>query len=369
MMVFNQALAQSGMQAAVMGQQFNDVTANRADPRHALPANIMNNFEVKEGILMPKAPNAMATNAGARPADLYREWDTQTVAQFRLDEGDNILNRLMPLARSLPIGRTVLANTRASDAGTFQQSMSGEIKSIFDNVDYDTDGTIVPVNQNGFKRNWREGEQLSLEAFDDASNQQREATRTHRQGVIGSLMDGHRNTGGQLIVEDGLSWAGVRADARVDQVDLGAGGLNFDFTSTTTTGEDFRNAWIQLVERRYITNKVTASATWFVSNEIYFNMIRKYSEQYSSGSILENIMTIPGVGEVVQSSVLTGNQILSIPMSTTYIQPLVGMGVSTIACPRVAWNDPFAFEVVSAIGWQVKTDFEDQGKALQYASS
>ncbi len=351
MMIFNESLANGNAQILrVMNGQYSAVNSWRDDPRHALNP-------------------AMFTNAGQSPLDLYREWDNQTVTEFRLDEGDNILNRLMPLARSLPIGRTVLENARASDNGKFQQSMTGEHGSVFDNTDYDTDGTIVPVSSNGFKRNWREGEQLSLEQFDDASIQQSEAVRTHRQGVIGSFMDGHRNTDGVLITEKGLTWAGVRADARVDQIDLGGGGLNVDFTSAATTGEDFRNAWIAMSEQRYITNKVTAPATYFVSNEIYFNMARKYSTNYNSGSILDNLMTVPGVAGIEPSSVLTGNQVLSMPMSSTYIQPLVGMGVSTIACPRLAWNAPFAFETVSAIGWNIKTDFGSTNRAVQYASS
>ncbi len=367
MMIFNMALAKSPMQKSVMAQQYAATNAHRDDSRHALPAELMSGFHNdKNGVLVP---GQIVGNAGARPQQLYQEWDTQTVTQFRLDEGDNILNRLMPLARSLPIGRTILANTRSSDAGVFAQSMTGEAVSVYDNVDYDSDKALVPINQNGFKRNWREGEQLSLEAFDDATIQQMEAVRTHRQGIIGSFMDGHLDGNGQFIVEDGVSWQGVRNDSRVDQIDLGVGGLNIDFTSQAVSGEDFRNAWIKLSEARYITNKVTAPATYFVSNEIWFNMVRLYSDQYSAGSILDNLRNIPGISGIEPSSVLVGNQVLSIPLTTTYIQPLVGMGVSTIACPRPKWNSPFEFEVVSAIGWQVKTDFESAGKALQYASA
>lgn len=349
-MLLTKAIAKgNAQQERVIDGHYQAVNAWRDDARHALPEIFI--------------------NAGQSPRDLYREWDNQTVPQFRLDEGDNILNRLMPLSRSLPIGRTVLENARASDAGNFQQSMTGEHGSVFDNVDYDLDGTIIPVNSNGFKRNWREGEQLSLEQFDDASNQQREATRTHRQGVIGTFMDGHKDKSGQIIVEKGLSWSGVRADSRVDQVDLGAGGLNIDFTSAVTTGEDFRNAWIALAQRRAVDNKVAAPATFFVSLEIYFNMARKFSENYNSGSILDNLLTVPGVAGIEMSSVLLGNQVLSFPVSSQYVQPLVGMGVSTIACPRPAWNSPFAFEVVSAIGWNIKTDFGSTNRAVQYAAS
>lgn len=315
------------------------------------------------------ALHQMMVNAGARPDQLYQEWDQQTIRQFRLDEGDNILNRLMPLSRPVPIGRLVLGSTRSSDVGVFQQSLTGEHGSVFENVDCDTDKAIIPVSSNGFKRNWRENQQLSLESFDDASVQQAESVRTHRQGVISSFMDGHKDKDGNLISVDGVSWAGVRSDSRVDQVDLGAGGLNVDFTSAALTGENFVAGFIQLAQRRYITNKIMAPATYFVSNEIYWNMARDYSDNKGDNTILQRCMTIPGVGEIVPSSVLSGNQVLSLVLSTQYIQPLTGMAVSTVAIPRLKYNDPFAFEVVSAIGWQVKTDFETQNSAAQYASS
>lgn len=345
MMIFNQALAKgNSANLAFMKQQYADLVANRRDPRHALPAE-------------------MFANAGKRPADLYQEFDDQVVEQFHLDEGDAILSRLMPLARSLPIGRTVLANARSSDSGQFQTSMSGEIPVIYDNVDYDTDKAIVPIHQNGFKRNWREGEQMSLEGFMDAVIQQSEAVRTHRKGVVDYMLDGSD------ITHDGVTWAGFRGDSRVDQVDLGAGGVNFDFTDSAQTGEDFVAAWLTLAERRYITNRVAAPATWFVSNEIWWNMQRDYSAAKGDNTILDRVRAIVTVSEIVPSSKLVGNQVLSMPLSRDFVQPLVGMAVSTIALPRLNYRDPFAFDVVSAIGVQVKSDFESGNTAVQYASS
>lgn len=350
MMIFDQALC-NGNAAAIrlMNNQYQELNALRDDPRHALPAG-------------------MFVNSGTKPLDLFKEWDNQTIEQFRLDEGDNILNRLLPLSRSINIGRTVLEGARSSDAGNFTQSMSGEEGSRFDNVDYDSQKTIIPISQNGFKRNWREGVQLSLEDFNDAAIQQSEAIRTHRQGVIGSFMDGHRNKDDQFIVEDGANWEGVRADSRVDQIDLGAGGLNVDLTSSATSGADIFNAFVEMARIRAVDNKVAAPAVYFVSPTIMFNFVRDFSTTFAGKSILNKLLEIVGIASIEMSSVLVGNQVLSIPMSTTYVQPLVGMGVSTIAVPRPRWNSPFAFEVVSAIGWNVKNDFGSTNKALQYAS-
>lgn len=345
MIVFNAAGAK-GPNKNFMEMQYNDLQAHRRDPRHALPV-------------------AMFTNAGLKPGDLYQEFDDQVVEQFRLDEGEAILNRLMPLARSLPIGRTVLANARASDAGHFQTSMTGESPVVYDNVDYDTDKAIIPIHQNGFKRNWREGEQLSLENFNDAVIQQSEAIRTHRKGMVDYILDG------TSITVDGIGWGGFRNDTRVDQIDLSAGAFAFDFTNAagTATGAEYEAAFRALAQRRYIEQKVMAPATWFASNEIFWAMQADYSTQYPGVKIIDRLRTIPGVGEIVPSSKLTGNQLLSMPLSSQFVQPLVGMAVSTIALPRPMYNSPFAFDVVSAVGIQVKTDFESGNTAVQYASS
>jgi hypothetical protein len=350
MMIFDPKLCNGNASALrIMNSQYAAVNAQRDDHRHALPAT-------------------MFANAGTKPLDLYREFDTQVTQEFRLDEGDNILNALMPLARSISIGRTVLEGARSSDAGAFNQSMSGEEGSYFDNVDYDLEQTIIPVSQNGFKRNWREGTQLSLEDFNDAAIQQSEAIRTHRQGVIGSFMDGHTNKDGQYISEKGVTWQGVRNDSRVDQIDLGAGGLNIDLT-TETSGQAIYNAFLAMAKQRAVDNKVAAPAVYYVSLDIRYNLTKDFSTNFAGKSIADKLLEIPGIQSIESSSILVGNQVFSLPLNSMYVQPVVGMGVSTIALPRPDFRSPFAFEIVSAIGWNVKTDFGSTNRALQYAAS
>jgi hypothetical protein len=350
--VFN-AKGASGANAINLNQQFDALRANRADPRHALPRDVM----------QPNALQKMAANAGVAPTDLYQEFDRNTIRQFHLDEGEAILTRLMPLARVLPIGRLVDVYSRASGMGGFQTSVSGEINVIHDAVNYDQDKAIVPIHQNGFKRPFRQAEQFGLEGFQDLVVMQEEAVRTHRKGLIDYMLDGTD------VVIDGVGWDGFRNDSRVDQVDLGVGGVNFDFTDSAQTGEDFIAAWIELAERLYVTNKISAPAVRFVSNEIYWNMQRDYSNAKGDNTIMQRALTVPGVVEIVPSSKLTGNQILTIPLQSEYIQPVVGAGVSTIALPRPQYNSPLAFDVMSAIGIQVKSDFETGNKAVQYAAS
>lgn len=360
MMIFDKSLAEGNEQnARNMAAQYEALNYERQQYCSNNAIYIPPQFKVNE------VGQAIKTNAGLNPQDLFREFDRTTVEQFRLDEGDAILNRLMPLSRSMSIGRTIYQFTRSSDAGNFQSSMSGEIGTVFDAVDYDSDKTLVPIHQTGFKRSFRQMDQLSLEDFDDYVNLQREDTRRHRNGLIDTFLDGHVDRQGQFMNHDGVTWQGVRNDSRVDQVTLTA-----DLTSSATTAEAVRNQFLALTQRRYITNKVQVPAVFFISNEIYFNLQRNYNENFNwSSNMLDQVMTLGGISEIIPSSKLTGNQVLSFPLESRFVQPIVARGLGTIQRQRNNWNDPFAWENVSAIGWMVKTDYGSTNRAVQYASS
>lgn len=363
MIIFDESVATNQQNLQNMQRQYRML--NRM--RRGFAANDARMFSESSLFQIPPEYNwqGIRVNAGINPQELFREFDRVTVEQFRLDEGDNILTPLMTLARSLPIGRTVYAFTRASDSGQFQSSMSGEVGTIFDNVDYDSDKTIIPVHTTGFKRNFREYEQLSLEDFDDLINLQREDIRRHRNGLIDTFLDGHLDLDGNTIQHDSTTWTGVRNDTRVDQVT----GI-VDLTSAVTTAEAIRNQFLALTQRRYITNKVTVPAIFWVSDEIWFNLQRYYTDDFiSKGTILENLKTLTGVQDIRNSSKLTGNQVLSFPLQQRFIQPLVGRGVGTIQRARFNFNDPYEWETVSAIGWMAKTDFGGTNRAIQYATT
>lgn len=332
------------------------------DQNHDLSANSF--FKMLDDGVSSYYKDAFKANAGLNPRDLFREFDPTTVRERRLDEGRNILYRLMPQSRSLPIGRTIFSFARSSGQGEFQTSMDGDVNIIYDNTDYDTDQTLIPLHQNGFKRQWREQNQLSQEAFDDAAVQQEEGIRRHEIGLVGYLLDGTN------LVHNGASWNGFRNDTRVDQIDLSQGTFQFDFTASGTTGEDYFAAWLRLDQRRVVANRVTMPATWFVSYQVWYRMMEDYSDDKGDNTIYERCMKAPSVMEIIPTDALTGNQILSMPTGTSaYVQPLVGMGMSTIALPRQFYRDPYEFEVASALGLMVKNDFEGTNRGVQYASS
>ena len=320
-------------------------------------------FNINEGRFSGEMKaNGLKANAGRIPAEVFREFDNVTVERMKLDEGDAFLNDLMPMSRSLPIGKLTFENRRASDAGNVQTSMTGQIGVKFDSVDFSIDGTIIPVHDNGYSRNWREFSAGESEGFDALIDDQRENVSAHRNHLADTFLDGHKDKNSQLIVVDSRSWAGMRADSRVAQIDLGAGGINFDFTDQTKTGDEIKNAFIQIRDVMRITNKCSVDLVYYVSEEIASNFERKFSTQYNAQTIEAELMQLRGVSAIKSSSKLgsaaatAGNEMMALPMNGL-VRPLVGMGVSTIAQPRQVYNANYDFIVASAVGWEVRTDY------------
>lgn len=312
--------------------------------------------------------NGLTANAGLIPRDVYQEFDNVTVTRMRSDDGDTFLNDLMPLSRSVNIGKLIHRFRRASDAGSAQTSMTGQIGVKLDQVEYDYDGSLVPVQDTGFTRSWREWGAQTSEGFDALIDDQRESVATLRRHLVDSFLDGHTDAQGNAIAVDGVSWAGMRNDSRVAQVDLGAGGLNFDFTDNTATGDEIKAAWIQLRDTLWITNKCEQEATYYVSREIASNFERKFSTQYDAKIIMQELADLMGVAAIKVTSKLTGNQVMAFPLDQNRIRPIVGMGMNTVALPRPLYNSNYDFTVWSAVGFEIRTDFFGNTCAM-YASA
>jgi len=310
----------------------------------------------------------LRVNEGIIPQDVYQEFDNVTVERMRSDDGDTFLNDLLPLSRSVNIGKLVHKFRQASDAGNAQTSMTGQIGVKMDQVEFTYDGSIIPVHDTGFFRNWREWNAQSSEGFDALIDDQRESVATLRAHYADNFMDGHTDTQGNAIVVDGVSWLGMRNDSRVASVDLGAGGINFDFTLTTKTGDENQAAFTQVRDVLYIDNKCEMDATYYVSREIASNWERKFSTSYDAKKIMEEFAGMMGVAAIKVSSKLTGNQMMAFPLDSNKIRPVVGMGINTVAMPRPVYNSNYNFVVWGAAGYEVRTDFAGNTCAM-YASA
>ena len=307
-------------------------------------------------------------NSGLIPQDVYRDFDNNTIERMRSDDGDTFLNDLLPLSKAVNIGKLVHETRRASDMGTVQTSMTGQIGVKMDQVDYNYDGTIIPVHDCGFFRNWREWNAQRSENFDALIDDQRESVATVRQRLADTFMDGHTDADGNTIVVNGRSWTGMRNDSRVQMVDLGAGGVNFDFTDNSNTGDQNKNALITVLDFLYITNNCEHDVTVYVSREISRNWERNFSTNYDGRRIIDQLSGLQGVAAIKVSNKLTGNQLMAFPLDRMAVIPVTGMGLSTMALPRPMYNSNYEFVTATAAGWFVKTDYDGRTCAL-YASA
>lgn len=299
----------------------------------------------------------LQVNEGLIPRDVYQEFDNVTVERFRSDDGDTYLNDLLPLSRSLSIGKLVNRFRQASDAGNAQTSMSGQIGVKMDQVDYTYDGSIVPIHDTGFSREWRTWNAMTSEGFDALIDDQRESVATLRQKLADNFLDGHTDVRGEFIKVDGLDWQGMRNDSRVAAINIGAASINFDFTDVTKTGDEIKAAFIQIRDVMFITNKCERDITYYISREIASNIERKFSTQYDAKIIMQELADLMGVASIKVSSKLTGNELMGFPLDSNVIRPMVGMGLNTVAMPRPVYNSDYQFVVWGAIGFEIRTDF------------
>jgi len=330
--------------------QWKDVIALRlSSSQHSMSLNAMAGIRVNDGLI---------------PRDVFVEFDNTTVERMRSDDGDTYLNDLLALSSSVSIGKLVHRFRQASDAGVAQTSMTGQTGVKMDQVEFSFDGSIIPIHDAGFKRNFREKEAMSSEGFDALIDDQRETVATVRRKLADNFLDGHTDVDGNIIVVDGVSWSGMRNDSRVAQVNLGAAGINFDFTDTTKTGAENKNAFIQVRDILFITNKCEQDATYYVSREIMSNWERKFSAQYDAKLISQELAQLMGVAAIKVSSKLTGNELMAFPLDRNRIRPVVGMGLNTVAMPRTAYNSDHMFVTWGAIGFEVRADFAGNTCAL-----
>jgi len=312
--------------------------------------------------------HGMQVNAAARiPQDVYRDFDSQTKQLMTGDEGGVLLNALLPLARSVPIGKIVSEYRRVSDAGEAQSSISGQHRKPMDKVTYGYDGALVLIHDAAVGREWRELEAMRSEDFDALVDDQAAAVRAVRRQLVDNFLNGSPGT-----VYKGQESFGIKNSPNTQALDLGVGGLNVDLTASTTTYADIERVFINALQvLQGAANNVEMDITFMVSSQIWFNLLRRGTNENGWQTFIESLRNVPGVANIIKTNgtnALNGNEFIAMAASGQYIQPVVGMGMTTTPMQRLTPYADWSSLVWTAAGLQIKADAAGRSGVL-YASA
>ena len=196
---------------------------------------------------------------------------------------------------------------------------------------------------------------MRAEGFDALVDDSRESERELMRTIENYMWDGDES-----INIKGNVWKGIKADPTVAQ-----SSITTDLSASASTADAIR---IEVRTQRdvlYIANNCTQPLKLGVSREIMSNWERPFSTNEGTfGTILDMVMRLRGISEVYEDSRLVGNQIVMYWDDQQGFHPVVGMGMSTYATPRVNHNDDFRFIKWAAVGFLAKTDYEGRKCAL-----
>lgn len=322
-------------------------------------------FELNERSVA--AAHGMQVNEARIPADVYRSMDAQTKQLMTGDEGSVLLDDLLPLAKSVNVGKIVAEYRQVSDAGSAQSSISGQHGKMMDNVQYDYDGTLVLIHDSAVGREWRELEGMRSEGFDALIDDQAAAVRTVRRQLVDNFLNGAPG-----VLYKGQGSFGIKNSPNTQPLDLGAGGLNVDLTLAATTFAQMETVFVAALKvLQGSANNVETDVTFYVSADIWFNMLRRTTNDGAFETFLTALRRIPGVRDIKKTNgtnALTGNEFIALALSSEFVQPVVGMGLTTTPITRLTPYADYNLLVWTAAGLQIKADQAGRSGVL-YASA
>jgi len=294
-----------------------------------------------------------AVNAVDDIRRLYRAFDTTVLAQFEPNTQFTLLNDLMPLSRSVRIEQSRYDYARTGGRGWAHTSMSGQIGAALDAKSYTFDGTMVPIHDSGFKFTWRDPIFNSPSALQSQVDAQRGSVEDVQRQYVDYMFNGFRDSEGNFVQFDGLTWKGLKNDERVAQVTL-----TFNF-ATSTDPVALRTNAIALRDVVRVTNSQYAPQTWYVSAEIMSNLER-YFDVNATRTVLEELLKLSGIAAIKEDAQLSGNEILIVPLTAGVIAPIVGQAIGTVADPRQFYNSDYVWRTWGAMGLMVKQDINNK---------
>lgn len=315
-------------------------------------------FHMQEDALATIANRSgMIGNAAAvLPRDAWLEMDAITRRVMRGDDGEAYMADLMPLARSVNIGKIAFVNRVSSDAGAVTRSLSGQVPETLGKVDYDYRGTIVPIFNTGYGRNWREWNTFQSENFDALADDQEAHTAKMRKNQADYVLNGDSS----LKFEGYTGW-GIKTHPLAKSINLGnaVGGVNIDLSDPATTSDDIEAFITQTLGAMLDANLITEAVNLYVSPEIGRNWDRSYSGSagVKEGTLWQHLEKNRRINKIKVTNQLTGNAFFGFVPRAEFIRPLIGMATNTTAMVRLNPVDNYNFLILGALGIEIRADW------------
>ncbi|GHZ69239.1 hypothetical protein VCSRO127_0511 [Vibrio cholerae] len=319
--------------------------------RNIVSANMQSMITANRAHMTPEMIAANAATGFAR--EFWQEIDRQIV-QLR-DEmiGMEIVNDLLGIQTTLPIGKTVKSyNLVGGIAEDVAITIDGQAPFSFDHTDYESDGDPVPIFLAGYGVNWRYAAGLSSVGIDLVLDSQAAKLEVYNQNIVSYALDGK-----STITVDGKQGQGLRTHRNTKKINLGSSGANINLTTATaseliaffTKGE-----FGQAAEANYVTKY---DVVW-ISPQIAANLQQPYIVNGTMlGTVQQAISQYLGfVGEFRKTYALSGNEFLGYERKQSTVTPLVGMTTGVTPLPRPMPNSNYNFQIMGAMGMQVKKD-------------
>lgn len=362
-------------QQRALNAQWTDVVNQRADAemgRHGVMSDLLrrtvglktNGYveHLYNGQII-RTPENLAVNQGLTPADSYQEFDKiseiirNPVGEFAT------LGKVLGFSRSVNLGREVFKYRKVSaDDQKSKVSMSGQTGVTMNHTTVSYAGTIIPITDKGYGRNFRQIEAMRADGYDALVDDAREADLAIRRGLVDSLWNGFVDANGQPLVVDGQSWRGIKADPTVSQQTF-----TLDILDPATTPIQVYNLFKGFRDTMRITNNMAMEMEVAVSREMYSVFEQPFTEYTNGyGKLLDMLKSLAGIKDIYEDPALSGNELSFIHFGFEGLSAVTGMAMSTIAVPRNLYNDDYNFIKACATGFLARTDYADH-KSVLYA--
>lgn len=321
-----------------------------------------NQFNVNQGLMVNSyratmTPEQLACNAVAGLGrDFWAEVDRQVIQLRNQEIGMEIVTDLMTVQTVLPVGKTAkLYNVVGDIAEDVSVTLDGQAPYSFDHTEYGSDGDPIPVFSAGYGVNWRHAAGLNTVGIDLVLDSQAAKLRKFNKRIVSYMLDGDSR-----IQVDNYPAQGLRNHRNTIKINLGAGagGANIDLTTADAVAmiAFFGKGAFGTAAR---TNKVAAYDVLWVSQEIWANLAQPYVVNGQiTGNVLNAIKAFVPARDIRPTFALTGNQFLGYVRAQDVVTPLVGMTTGVTALPRPLPNTNYNYQILAALGIQVKKDAE-----------